>query len=462
MSFIHREQREQDMTTGNIAGLLLRFALPLLLANLLQAAYAMADMAVVGHFVGEAGLAAVANASIISFILNAAGMGVSVGGTVLIAQYTGAGDRQGQKDTARALFFTAMLAALLAAALGIGLCEPVYRLLRIAPQALADACAYTYIISAGAVAVFGYNAACSLLRGLGDARTPLYFVALAAILNVALDLLLVGPLGMGTRGAAVATVVSQGCSLALAALYLKRHELFRRERQDRRRLSRLRPDWGACLSIARLGVPFAFQMMVVNVGYLLIIGQLNRYGMIIAAAAGIGFKICTFAVMPCWSVGQALVTMVGQNVGAGRTARAAAAVKTAVRLNVLITGLVVLLINVWAVPLLGVFSPDPEVVRQGVFYLRICCSAGTVVYSVMYAYDSFLTGIGAAGPALFNALLDGTFVRLPLAWLLSVSLGLGFTGVYAAQALSPLLPALVGMALFRFGPWKTRRPLISV
>lgn len=445
-------RREYDMTTGNVRRSLVLFALPILLSNLLQAAYSLADMAVVGRWVGGAGLAAVSNATLLSFILNAAGMGLTLGGTVLIAQYKGAGDRSGQRATARALLQVSALAALLTAGLGVAAARPVFRLLDVPPEALDDACAYTYIISLGAGAVFGYYAVCALLRGLGDARRPLYFVAVAAALNVLLDLALVGPLGLGPQGAAVATVASQGLALILAARCLRGHAVFARRAGEDEAPAHPRVH----RTILRLGLPFAAQMLIINLGYLLVTGLLNRYGVTIAAASGVGFKICAFAVMPGWAVGQALVTVVGQNMGAGAPERAALAVRAAVRLNVAVTGLTVLAINLGAYPLIGLFSADPGVVTEGVRYLRICCSAGTVVYSVMYAYDSFLTGIGAPGLATGNALLDGTLIRLPLAWLLGTALGYGFPGVYAAQALSPLLPALAGWTWFRFGPWRGR------
>lgn len=447
---------ENDMTTGNVRRRLALFALPILLSNLLQAAYTLADMAVVGRWTGGAGLAAVANASLFSFILNATGMGLTIGGTVLIAQSKGAGDRPGQRAAARALLQVSTLAALLVTGLGLVAARPAFRLLDVPSASLDDACIYTYIVSAGAVAVFGYNAVCALLRGLGDARRPLRFVAVAAVLNVLLDLLLVGPLGLGVGGAAVATVTSQSVSLALAWRSLRGHAVFAlRPGEDDAGAS---PDLGPVRrTILRLGLPFALQMLIINLGYLLVTGLLNRYGVTIAAASGIGFKICSFAVMPGWAVGQTLVTVVGQNMGAGAPDRAALAVRTAVRLNVVVTGLVVLSVNLGARPLLTLFSADPGVVTEGVRYLRICCSAGTVVYCVMYAYDSFLTGIGAPGLATGNALLDGTLIRLPLAWLLGTALGYGFLGVYAAQALSPLIPALAGWAWFCFGPWRGRR-----
>lgn len=174
------------------------------------------------------------------------------------------------------------------------------------------------------------------------------------------------------------------------------------------------------------------------------------------------YTLADMAVVGRWAggtglaaVGQALVTVVGQNMGAGAPERAALAVRTAVRLNVVVTGLTVLGINLAAHPLISLFSADPAIVAEAVRYLRVCCSAGTVIYSAMYAYDSFLTGIGASGLATGNALLDGTLIRLPLAWLLGTARGYGFMGVYAAQALSPLLPALAGWAWLRFGPWRT-------
>ena len=218
------DHRNQDLTSGNVPGKLLRFALPLFGANLLQSLYSIADMVVVGRFVGKTGLAAISNASMIGFIINSICIGLTMGGTVLAAQYKGAGDEQGQRETVGTLFSVSFIAAILVTAAGLLLYEPVFALLRVPAEAMEDACGYMRILCAGTVFVFGYNAVCALMKGLGDSKSPLYFVAVAAAVNICLDLLLVGPLRMGTEGAAYATMFSQGVSLLISVVDLRRKD----------------------------------------------------------------------------------------------------------------------------------------------------------------------------------------------------------------------------------------------
>ena len=420
---------------------------------MLQSFYSIADMLVVGHVTGSIGLAAISNGSMISFIINSICTGVTMGGTVLAAQYKGAGDTQGQKETAGTLFTLSAAAALLVTIIGICSYPAVFRMLHVPEPAMKDACDYMFVICCGTVCVFGYNAVCAVMRGLGDSKSPLYFVLTAAFINIALDLVLVGPFHMGTKGAAYATVFSQGASFVFSVIHLKRmHFVFDF------RLSGFAVKKDKLVSILKVGVPSAVQMVIVNVSYLLITGMLNVYGVDVAAASGIGLKINTFAGMPCWAVGQAVTAMAGQNMGAGKTDRVKKITWTALWLNLLVTSAAVLLVQLFAKPVISLFNPgNPSVLEYGVLYLRICCSANSLIYAAMYTFDSFATGTGGAAMAMFNSLLDSVIVRLTLSWALGTAAGLGFTGIYLAQALSPILPAAAGLIYFKSRRWEAKR-----
>ena len=202
---------EQNLTTGSVPGKLIVFALPLL-----QSFYSIVDMLVVGRIVGNTGLAAISNASMAGFIINSVCIGLTMGGTVAAAQYKGAGDEKGQRETVGTLFSIAFLAAILVTAIGLSAYKPLFRMLNVPPEAMEDTCAYMKIICCGTVFVFGYNAVCSILKGLGDSKSPLAFVAIAAAVNIVLDIILVGPFAMGTEGAAYATIASQGISFMIS------------------------------------------------------------------------------------------------------------------------------------------------------------------------------------------------------------------------------------------------------
>lgn len=441
----------QDLLTGSVLKKLIQFAFPLFLANLLQALYNVVDMLVVGKIVGEIGLAAISNASMLCFIINSLCIGLTMGGSVLVAQYKGAGDQKGQRDAIGMLFLLSLAASVVVTMIGLAAYEPLFRVLDVPAEAYPDACGYMEIICWGTVFVFGYNTVCSILKGLGDSKTPLFFVGVATVLNVLLDVLLVGPCSMGTAGAAWATITAQGVSFVGSLAYLRRCQLsvslrkieFRRE---------------ILLAILKVGLPTATQMVVVNTAYLLVTGMLNPFGTAVAAASGVGLKINTFAGMHCWAIGQAVTAMIGQCMGAGQIRRARQVVRFGLLLNFTVTAAVVVTVQLLAKPLICLFdSTSPEVIRVGVLYLRLCCGVNSLVYAAMYTLDSFAIGVGAAHVAMVNALLDAVVVRLPVAWLLAFCLSMGFSGIYLGQALSPILPALVGFIYFRSRGWERKR-----
>lgn len=335
--------------------------------------------------------------------------------------------------------------------------QPLFRALNVPADAFQDACNYMKIICYGTVFVFGYNAVCSVLKGLGDSKSPLCFVGIATIINVGLDIILVGPLGMGTEGAAYATITAQGISFVISIFYLKRHHVF----FGTTVCKKLTVQWDKIVAILKIGLPTAIQMVVVNTAYLLVTGMLNQFGTSVSAASGVGLQINTFAGMPCWAVGQAVTAMVGQCMGAEQIKRARKVVKIGLLVNIAMTLVVVLCVQVFAEQLILLFgSNSREVVTDGVYYLRVCCGVNSLIYAAMYTLDSFAIGVGAANVAMLNALLDAVVVRLPVSWILAFTLGMGFPGIYFGQALSPILPAFVGFIYFKSGIWE-RKSLIQ-
>lgn len=255
---------------------------------------------------------------------------------------------------------------------------------------------------------------------------------------------------MGTAGAAWATVTAQGVSFVGSLAYLRRRQWsFPHGKKELRR--------EILLAILKVGLPTATQMVVVNTAYLLVTGMLNPFGTSVAAASGVGLKINTFAGMHCWAIGQAITAMVGQCMGAGQIRRARQVVRSGLVLNLAVTAAVVVTVQFLAEPLICLFdSTSPEVIRVGVLYLRLCCGVNSLVYAAMYTLDSFAIGVGAAHVAMANALLDAVVVRLPVGWLLAFSLSVGFPGIYLGQALSPILPALVGVIYFKSRVWERK------
>ena len=198
------------------------------------------------------------------------------------------------------------------------------------------------------------------------------------------------------------------------------------------------------VSILKVGLPTAIQMVVVNTAYLLVTGMLNQFGTSVSAASGVGLQINTFAGMPCWAIGQAVTAMVGQCIGAGEIKRARKVVKNRfVAEYFSVTLVVVIGVQVFAEQLILLFgSTSAEVINDGVYYLRVCCGVNSLIYAAMYTLDSFAIGVGAANIAMLNALLDAVIVRLPVSWLLAFTLNMGFPGIYYGQAFLQSCPLL--------------------
>lgn len=441
---------EHSLLTGSVPKKLVVFAFPLLLANILQSFYNVVDMLVVGRIVGDTGLAAIGNASKLCYIINSICIGMTMGGAVLIAQYKGAGDKKGQAESFQMLALLSLVSSLLVTIVSLATYQPLFRILNVPADAYQDACGYMKIICCGTVFVFGYNAVCSVLKGLGDSKSSLCFVGIAAIINIVLDIILVGPFGMGTAGTAYATVTAQGLSFVISLFYLKRHRIFFSAENH----SKFTLQWDKLAAIVKVGLPTTIQMAVVNTAYLLVAGMLNQFGTAVSAASNVGLQINTFAAMPCWAIGQAVTAMAGQCMGAGQVGRARKVIKISLVMNVAVTLVAVIGVQLFAEPLILLFGSTPETVNNGVYYLRICCSVNSLIYAAMYTLDSFAIGVGAANVAMINALLDAVIVRLPVSWLLAFALYMGFPGIYYGQAISPVLPAIVGLLYFVSKKWE--------
>lgn len=441
---------------GSAPKRLAAFSAPLVAANLLQYVYQFVDMGVVGNVVGESGLVAVSNASTIVFIISSIAIGLMSGCTVAVGNRVGARDEQGQRSAFAASLGVALLGAAAITVAGCALAHPVFFLMDVPDASLAQTVAYLEVISLGAVGLFLLNAACAFLRAQGDSLGPLAIMAFSAAGNVVLDFALIAGAGLGVVGAAVATVSAQGAG-AVFALWLARRRYASargiiRSLQDGRKRREVLVSARAVLQV---GVPMAVQQAVINLSYVFVTAWLNSYGPTIAAASGVGLKISTIAGLPCWGIGQAISAAVSQSIGAQNPKRAVAFARSGCLMSIAVTvgiQIVVQLGAEWLVSLFG--ESSRELTEAAVLYLRITCSINGLFYASMYALDSFALASGAPKLALANSLVDAFAVRAGLAWVLSVPLGCGFVGIYAAQAAAPVMPAIIGFGYLRL--WARR------
>lgn len=442
--------QQRSLLTGSVPKQLLMFSLPFLGANVLQSVYSVVDMLIVGRFVGAAGLSGVSIGSQIAALFTSLGTGLSMGGQMMLAQYKGARDEQAQRESIGTMLTFMLILGLILTIPCLIFARPLLSLLNTPEESMADAMGYFVICSLGIVFIFGYNSVCAVLRGLGDSRRPLYFVAVSTVVNIVLDLLFVGPLKMGAAGAAAATIIAQGVSFVIAALYLYRHRegfVFDFSRRSFRMVGeRLK-------TMLKIGVPFALQFSMLMISLLFVVRLVNGFGVAASAGYGVGGKVDNFATLPVYAVSSAASTMVGQNMGARQPQRARSAVHWAVVMTLICEIVVFVVVQVFAKGIISIFNSEPEVVSVGVKYLRFM-AFGYLFHCALDGYQAMANGVGFSMLSFVTCTIDGLIVRIPLAWLCGEVLGYGIDGVFFACVAAPFVAALISAVYFYSGMWK--------
>ena len=436
--------RQSDLTEGVIWKKLIVFAAPVLLSSLLQSAYSITDLIIAGWFIGKDGISAINNSSQVMVILTQIIMGITTGGNILMGQYFGSKDHENRFGTNRTLFGFAVTAGLCTMVVLFLLSRPILVVLE-AP-ALDAATAYLKVCAWGLPFIFGYNALAAMLRSVGNSKQPFYCVAVTACCNIVLDILFMGVLHWGVRGAALATVLSQVASFLVCYRFVLGHrELFglsiRWEKVDREKLAR----------IVKLGIPAAIQMTVVGLSWLAMIFLINRYGVEASAASGICAKIKDVALMSTLAMYSAATTMVAQCIGAQKFDRASKTVHIAMRISLAVSAVIILLIELFAPRILGIFNPDPATMEIALQNLRIEI-VGQIFYASFMVYNALPTGAGHPMFALFSSLLNCIVVRVVLALILNHTMGL--VGIFWACAIAPASSVPLGYLYGRTGVWR--------
>ena len=444
-----------DLTHGSVPKLLGRFAWPFLLANLMQSLYNVVDMIVVGQFVGSAGLSAVNTSGIVTQLFFSIGSGLAMGSQVMIAQYKGANDHKSLTETIGTVLSSMVILSIVLAAVVIVFAKPVLRLVNMPAESFDQGYAYLVICAVGCLFIFGYNSICSILRGMGDSRSPMIFVAVATVVNIVLDLLFVAVIPWGAGGAALATVIAQGVAFIFSLVYLyKRRESFA---FDFKRKS-FRIVGSRVKTILKLGIPFVIQFSFINVSVMFVVSLVNSYGVIASAAYGVGTRVDNFALLPANALSSAGATMVGQNIGAGKRERAGKTVWWTLGMGLAIELVLMALIQLFPGAIIRVFDSDPEVIKIGTTYLRYL-TISYVAHAGMAGFFSMTNGSGFSSLTMIACLFDGLFLRISLAYLFSVVLELGLPGIFLGATIAPFGAALVGGIYFFSGKWKSRAAL---
>ncbi len=418
---------QNDLTQGSVSKQLIRFSIPFLLSNIIQALYSVADMLIVGWYFGENGISGVSIGSQVTMLVTNLVVGFTVGGTVLIAQYFGAKKMEDVRESIGTLFTLLIAAAVVMTLVFSLLANPILELLRTPAESYADTYSYLIICLFGTIFIFGYNAVSSILRGLGDSKRPLYFVAIACVANVVLDFIFVGALKLSSAGAAYATVVSQALSLVLSVIYLCRNNFI-----FDFKLKSFLPKLDKVKKIISLGLPSSIQNTVSSISFLLMTALANDYGGVSASAAiGIVGKFNGFAILPAIAMSSSVSSMAGQNIGAGLYDRAKKTMWIALRISLLISVLIFAFVQLFPETVLRLFSDKEAVITDGVKYLR-SFSFDYLFVSFFFCFNGLIIGAGHTTFSLINGVLCSVLLRMPIAYVFGYTFDFGLAGIGAA------------------------------
>jgi len=438
----------RDLSHGPVARQIFIFALPMLLGNVFQQMYNIVDTIIIGRYIGTDALAAAGASFPVIFVLVSLVIGITTGTTIIISQYYGAKDYEAVKRAIDTAFIFLFFASILLTILGLVFIEDIWRLIGLPEHLIPDATRYFSVYAAGLVLMFGYNAISAVLRGLGDSRTPLYFLIISTILNIGFDLLFVLVFGWGIGGVAFATVLAQGIAFGLSVIYLNRtHQLIRFSFRG------LTFDWDIFRKSLRIGVPTGMQHTFVSLGMLALISIVNRFGTNTIAAYTIAWRIDSFAAMPAMNFGLALTTFVGQNLGAGRSERVREGLKATLLMTTGVSLTVTLIAWLYGRQLMGIFTTNQEVIEIGYNYLVIV-SSFYVVFSSMFVTQAVMRGAGDTLIPMFITLIALWLLRIPASHLLS--LRFGAVGIWWGIPVAWLFGFVAAYIYYRTGRWKRK------
>ena len=442
----------RDLTTGSVPKTLLKFALPLFMSGLLQMVYNMVDMMIVGRFVGTEGLSAVAIGGEVLQLITFVAMGFSNAGQILISRYVGENRKDKVGEMVGTLFTLLMSLAVIIMVIFLFSYRGIINWLNTPEDIWEYTRQYSVTCVYGIVFIYGYNLVSAILRGMGDSKHPFMFIAIASIVNLVLDILFVGPLKMGPRGAALATVIGQAVSFlfALRLLYRNREQIYFDFKP-----SHFRIHASVAKPLLSLGIPMVIQSAAVTFSMLFVNSYVNTYGTVAVAVTGVARKLEGMIGVVSQAISSSGGAMISQALGARKTERVPKIVGHAlwiVAIPASIFALVTALHPEW---LFGLFSDDAAVLAMAVTYIPVAMVQylGATLRPANFA---LINGSGNSRLNLMVALLDGIAARIGLALLLGSVLGMGILGFWYGNALAGLVPFLIGGTYLVSGAWKKR------
>ena len=447
----------RDLTSGSVTWTMISFAAPLFVSSLLQTLYNVSDMIIIGHTVGRDGLGAVSIGTDILHFFCFAAMGFSNAGQVIISQLIGAGMSERVRNTIGTLFSFLGLSSLVICIGGLILLNQILHWVNTPAEAYSMAKSYLGICFSGMIFLYGYNVVSAILRGMGDSKHPLIFVAVAVVLNIILDLLFVIVFKWDLFGVALATVISQAVSFIWSLIFLYRN---REQFGFAFRPKDFLIDKDALVPLLKLGIPMVIQSAAISFSMLFVNSYINSYGVVASAMTGVGNKLSSIVNIVNVTLSTAGSSMIGQCIGAEKYARVPKVLQVSFSINILVAalaGAITLIRPDWV---FGIFTNDPDVLKMSLSYIPVLLLlfGGGALRPPMMA---LINGSGNFNLNLAVALLDGVLMRICLSLLLGLTFGMKVYGFWYGHALAGFTPFVIGGFYYLTGRWRTRKYIIG-
>ncbi len=438
----------KDLTTGNEGRRILNFALPMLFGNVFQQMYNVVDSIIVGKVLGDHALAAVGANFPFIFALISFVVGIAIGATVIIAQYYGAKQMDNVKRTIETLYIFMFFASIFLTIVGIWAAKYVFQVIDLPADVVPMAIDYFKIYALGFIFFFGFQGTSAILRGLGDSKTPVYFLVISTIMNIILDILFVVVFKWGIEGVAAATVIAQAGAFFTLVWYLNKYHSFMEFSP-----LKMKFDKEIFKKSLRIGLPSGIQQTFVALGFLALYRIVNIFGVPTIAAYSIAMRIDSFAVMPAMNFSAAISTFVGQNIGANKFDRIGKGMKsTLLMLNTISLSITIIAV-IFAGPLFRLFTDNPEVVEIGKQYIYIV-TPFYVIFSTMFIFNGVLRGAGATLIPMIITILALWGIRVPISWFLSNEIG--SNGIWWGIPIAWVFGVSCTFIYYLSGSWKKK------
>ncbi len=439
-----------DMTKGSPVKLLLQFSIPILLGNLFQQIYTLADRIIVGRFVGDTAFSAIGATNALSMMFMSMCMGAAIGTGVVVSQYFGAKEEKGTAASIANGSYTCVLIAIVMTLLALVTTKPILLMLHTPQSILPNALTYMYIYMGGLLAVAVYFTSFSILRALGDSKTPLIFLIVCSLLNIVLDLLFVVVFKTGVAGAAAATVLSEAIAAVLCIIYA-----FKKIPQFSQAYKYRKFDKELIKKTMKVGIPTGFQYALIYVSSIILQRIVNGFGESVIGAFTATTQIELLVQQIFAALGSAIVTYTGQNMGAGKEDRISLGVVAAMKISAVVSAVLLIVFWVFGHPIMSIFVTNEEIISIAALGIRIT-SLFLIALGGVQILRYMLNGAGDSMYALINGVVE-VIARVAFAVGLTAIPFIGMWGIWLTTGLTWAVTAIFALFRYKHGVWKEKK-----